>query len=106
MTTETMTKSKIEPFADQIVVRPAEESSVSKGGILLPTGSKEKPTRGQVVAVGPGRYAPETGRRIPPDVTIGATVVYSKYAGTEVKVDDQTLVILREKDLLCALHEE
>lgn len=94
---------KLEPYADQVVVRPIVDTY--KGAIVLLEGAKEKPTKGEVVAVGPGRYAPETGARIAPDAKVGDVVIYSKYAGTDVKIDEQDLVILKEKDLLVAVRE-
>ena len=97
---------RIEPYADQVVVRPIQESSVTPGGIVLVEGAKEKPTKGEVVAVGPGRYANETGHRIKPDVKVGDVAIYSKYAGVDLKVDGTDLVILKEKDLLVAVRED
>lgn len=101
----TTKKTALEPFADQVIVQPIEETNVTEGGIHLPTSSQQRPTRGRVVAVGPGRRAPDTGARIEPDVQVGQTVIYSRYAGTDVKVDGEELVILKEKDCLCVVHE-
>ena len=99
------TSTKLAPFADQVVIRPISEDNVSKGGIVLPDSAQSKPTRGEVVAVGPGKRATDTGARIELDVRLGQIVIYGKYAGTDVKVDDVELVILKEKDLLVAIEE-
>ncbi len=90
---------KLQPLADRLVVRPIEREEVTKGGIVLPDTAKEKPQEGEVVAVGPGRLT-EDGKRIPMDVKKGDIVVYTKYGGTEIKVDDEELMILRESDIL------
>jgi len=90
---------KLQPMADRLVVRPIEREEVTKGGIVLPDTVKEKPQEGEVVAVGPGRMT-EDGKRIAMDVKVGDIVVYAKYGGTEIKVDDEELMILRESDIL------
>ena len=89
----------IQPLADRVVVRPIEREEVTKGGIYLPDTAKEKPQEGEVLAVGQGRLS-EDGKRIPMDVKVGDIVVYSRYGGTEIKVDDDKLMILRESDIL------
>ena len=91
---------KLEPLADRMVVRPIEREEVTKGGIVLPDTAKEKPQEGEVLAVGPGRMSEYTGNRIPMDVKKGDIVLYSKYGGTEVKAEDEDLIILRESDIL------
>ena len=91
--------SKIQPLADRVVVKPIEREEVTKGGIVLPDTIREKPQEGKVVAVGPGRLS-EDGKRITMDVKVGDIVVYSKYGGTEIKIDDEELMILRESDIL------
>ena len=90
---------KLNPLADRLVVRPIEKEEVTKGGIVLPDTAKEKPQEGEVLAVGPGRVS-EDGKRIAMDVKVGDIVVYSKYGGTESKVDGEELIILRESDIL------
>ena len=90
---------KLHPMADRIVVKPIEAEEKTKTGIYLPDTAKEKPQEGKVVAVGPGRLS-EEGKRIVMDVKVGDIVVYSKYGGTEIKVDDEELIILRESDIL------
>ena len=90
---------KLTPLADRLIVKPIEREEVTKGGIYLPDTAKEKPQEGEVVAVGPGRLS-EDGKRIAMDVKVGDRVIYAKYGGTEVKVDDEELIILRESDVL------
>ena len=90
---------KIQPLADRVVVKPIEREEVTKGGIVLPDTVKEKPQEGEVLAVGPGRLS-EDGKRISMDVKVSDIVIYSKYGGTEIKIDDEELVILRESDIL------
>ena len=85
-------------LADRVVVRSIEAEQVTASGIVLPDTAAEKPQRGKVLAVGPGRY--EDGKRIQPQVAEGDEVIYSKYGGTEVKVDGEDLLILRESDIL------
>jgi chaperonin GroES len=90
---------KLKPLADRVVVRPIERETVSKGGIVLPDTAKEKPQEGEVMAVGLGRLS-DDGKRLPMDVKVGDIVIYAKYGGTEIKVDDEELMILRESDIL------
>ncbi len=89
----------LQPLSDRLVVRPIEKEGKTKTGIYLPDTAKEKPQEGEVIAVGPGRLS-EDGKLIPMDVKVGDIVVYSKYGGTEIKVDDEELMILRESDIL------
>jgi len=90
---------KLQPLGDRVVVRPSSEEEVTKGGIILPDTAKEKPQRGVIIAVGPGRLD-EEGRRVPMEVKKGDKVIYSKYAGSEIKQDDEEVLILRESDIL------
>ena len=90
---------KLQPLADRLVVKPIEREEVTKGGIVLPDTVKEKPQDGKVIAVGPGRLS-EDGKRIAMDVKGGDIVIYAKYGGTEIKIDDEDLIILRESDIL------
>jgi chaperonin GroES len=90
---------KLQPLGDRVVVQPSSEEEVTKGGIILPDTAKEKPQRGVVVAVGPGRLD-EAGKRVPMEVKKGDKVIYSKYAGSEIKQDDEEVLILRESDIL------
>ena len=91
--------AKIEPLGDRVVIKPTPKEEVSKGGIVLPDTAKEKPQEGKIIAVGPGRLT-EDGNRIAMEVKKGDKVIYSKYAGTEFKLDDEELVIMREGDIL------
>lgn len=91
--------AKLQPLGDRVVVRPTAKEEVTKGGIVLPDTVKEKPQEGKVIAVGPGRLTDE-GKRIVMDVKVGDTVLYAKYGGTEIKEDDEELIILRESDIL------
>ena len=89
----------IQPLADRIVVKPIERKEVTKGGIVLPDTVKERPMEGKVLAVGPGRLS-EDGKRIAMEIQVGDIVMYAKYGGTEIKIDDEELMILRESDIL------
>jgi chaperonin GroES len=90
---------KLQPLADRLVVKPIEAEEKTKAGIYLPDTAKEKPQEGEVVAVGPGRLS-DDGKRIAMDVKVGDIVVYAKYGGTEIKIDDEEYMILRESDIL------
>ena len=90
---------KLEPLADRLVVKPIEGEEVTKSGIVLPDTVREKPQEGKVLAIGPGRLS-EDGKRVAMDVKVGDIVLYAKYGGTEVKVEDEELMILRESDIL------
>ncbi|MEA3367590.1 MAG: co-chaperone GroES [Planctomycetota bacterium] len=94
---------KIEPLEDRVVVEPLEAEETTKGGIVLPDTAKEKPQQGKVIAVGPGKTL-ESGERAEPAVKKGDTVVYAKYGGTEIEVDGEEYMILRESDLLAIVE--
>jgi chaperonin GroES len=91
---------KLQPLDDRIVVKPNESEERTASGLVIPDSAKEKPQQGQVLAVGPGRRADSTGDIIPVDVSVGDTVVYSKYGGTEITVDGEELLILSGRDIL------
>jgi chaperonin GroES len=91
--------AKIEPLGDRVVIKPTPKEDVSKGGIVLPDTAKEKPQEGKIIAVGLGRLT-EEGKRIAMDVKKGDKVIYSKYAGSEFKLDGEELIIMREGDIL------
>lgn len=93
----------IKPLGNRVVVEPFEEEEVTAGGIVLPETAKEKPQKGKVLAIGPGDRN-EDGERIPMDVSEGDSVLYAKYAGTEVKIEGKKLLILRESDLLAIVQ--
>ena len=90
---------KLQPLADRVLVKPIEKEEMTKSGIYLPDTAKEKPQEGEVVAVGPGKMT-EDGKRIALEVKVGDVVIYAKYGGTEIKIDDEELMILRESDIL------
>ena len=91
--------TKIKPLGDRVVIKPTPKEEVSKGGIVIPDTAKEKPQEGKIIAVGPGKLS-EDGKRIAMEVKVGDKVIYSKYAGTEFKLDDEELIIVRESDIL------
>ncbi|MFH1390359.1 MAG: co-chaperone GroES [Candidatus Margulisiibacteriota bacterium] len=93
-----MVKAKLTPIGDKIVVKQAPEEVKTKSGIVLPDTAKEKPSEGTVVAVGSGRY--ENGQKVAPEVKVGDKVIYSKYGGTEVKINEEGYIILSERDIL------
>ena len=93
----------LRPLADRVVVKPLEREEMTKSGIVLPDTAKEKPQEGVIEAVGNGRLNEHTGKREPIDLTVGDRVIYSKYAGNEVKLDEQEYLILSEKDILAVV---
>ncbi|MEE8185769.1 MAG: co-chaperone GroES [Thermodesulfobacteriota bacterium] len=90
---------KIRPLHDRILIKSLDEEEMTKGGIIIPDSAKEKPMEGEVVAVGNGKLD-EKGKRIPLDVKVGNKVIYSKYAGSEVKIKDVEHLIVKEEDIL------
>ena len=98
-----MAKFNLEPLEDRIVVKPGEEEETTVSGIVIPDTAKEKPQEGEVVAVGPGRF--EDGKRIPMDVKAGDKVIYSKYGGTEVKIEGDEYLILSARDVLAIVKK-
>jgi len=93
----------LKPLGGRVVIEPLEQEDVTAGGIVLPDTAKEKPQRGKVLSVGPGERD-EDGKRIPMDVSVGDTVLFAKYAGTEIKVESKKVLILRESDLLAIIE--
>ncbi|MFZ6019772.1 MAG: co-chaperone GroES [Chloroflexota bacterium] len=93
----------LKPLGSRVVVEPIEQEEVTAGGIVLPETAKEKPQKGVILSVGPGDRD-EDGKRIPMDVKEGDTVLFAKYAGTEIKVEGKKLLILRESDLLAIVE--
>jgi chaperonin GroES len=91
---------KLKPLGDRVLVRPVEEEETTASGIVLPDTAKEKPQKGQVLAVGDGKWAEDGEKRIPLDVAEGDEVLYSKYGGTDVQIEGEDLLVLRESDLL------
>src|SRR6201999_4140909 len=94
---------KLKPLGDRLIVRAVEEEEMTASGIVLPDTAKEKPQKGKVLAVGTGRLD-DDGQRVPLDVSEGDEVVYSKYGGTEIKVDGEDLLVLRETDVLAKVQ--
>ncbi|MDA8102164.1 MAG: co-chaperone GroES [Nitrospiraceae bacterium] len=91
---------QLHPLDDRIVVRPAQSEERTASGLVIPDTAKEKPQQGEVIAVGPGRRADNTGEIIKLDIAVGDTVVYSKFGGTEITVDGEDLLILSSRDVL------
>ncbi|MBK6487965.1 MAG: co-chaperone GroES [Gemmatimonadetes bacterium] len=98
----TKSATKVAPLADRVVIKPLEDAETMRGGLYIPDTAKEKPQQGEIVAVGPGRF--EDGKRIPLDVQVGNRVLYGKYSGTEVTVEGDSLLILRETDILAIIN--
>jgi chaperonin GroES len=98
----TTAATKIQPLADRIVVKALEETEQMRGGLYIPDTAKEKPQQGEVVAAGPGKFN-DDGKRVPLEVAVGNRVLYGKYSGTEVNVDGEEFLILREADVLAII---
>jgi len=103
MSTATKAKAriKIHPLEDRVVIRPSDEADAMHGGLYIPDTAKEKPTHGDVLAVGPGRF--EKGERVKVDVTVGDVVIYGKYSGTPYQVGDDELIIVKASDILARI---
>jgi len=95
---------KLKPLGDRLIVRAVEEEETTASGLVLPDTAKEKPQKGEVLAVGDGNWDEDGDKRIPLDVAAGDVVLYSKYGGTEVKVDGEDLLVLRESDVLAKVE--
>ncbi len=98
MATKNAAAVKVNPLADRVVVRPMEDAESMRGGLYIPDTAKEKPQVGEIVAAGPGRY--EKDKRVPMEVKVGDKVLYGKYSGTEVTLENEQYLILRESDVL------
>ncbi|MER3452590.1 MAG: co-chaperone GroES [Acidimicrobiia bacterium] len=96
---------KLHPLEDRIVVRPSEAEETTASGLVIPDTAKEKPQQGEVLAVGPGKRAENTGELIPMDIKVGDIVLYSKYGGTEVTVDGEELLVLSSRDVLAKVEK-
>jgi chaperonin GroES len=96
--TASKAKTKVLPLADRVVIKPVEESETMKGGLYIPDTAKEKPIQGEVIAVGPGRR--EKGEVIPMELKVGDRVIYGKYSGTQVDLDGEEYIIIKEADVL------
>ena len=98
MATKSAAALKVNPLADRVVVKALEETESMRGGLYIPDTAKEKPQQGEIVAVGPGRF--EKDKRVPMEVKVGDKVLYGKYSGTEVTIEGDQYLILRESDVL------
>ena len=94
-----MAETKLQPLGDRVLVKPLETKEVRKGGIIIPDTAKEKPQEGEIIAAGPGKVT-EEGKRLAMDVKAGDKILYGKYSGTEVKIDDQEYLIMHQEDIL------
>ena len=101
---QTATATKLRPLGDRVVVKPAAREETTRSGIVLPDTSTERPQRGAIIAAGPGRVSDE-GKQLPLEVKVGDTVLFAKYAGTEFKLEDEELLILKESDILAIVPE-
>jgi chaperonin GroES len=96
---------KLQPLEDRIVVRANESEATTASGLVIPDTAKEKPQQGEVLAVGPGRRSEQSGEVIPLGISVGDTVVYSKYGGTEITIDGEDLLILTSRDVLATVSK-
>ena len=101
MATGGKAKLKISPLADRVVIRPLEETEQMRGGLYIPDTAKEKPQQGEVIAVGPGRF--EKGEHVKMELKVGDKVLYGKYSGTEVTIDNEQVLIVKESDVLAVV---
>lgn len=97
----TKSKVKVQPLGDRVVIEAMEETEEMRGGLYIPDTAKEKPQQGKILAVGPGRF--EKGERAPMELKVGQIVLYGKYSGTEVTIDDQQYLIIKESDVLAVV---
>ena len=92
---------KVQPLADRVVIRPLEDDEPMRGGLYIPDTAKEKPQQGEIVAVGPGRF--EKCQRVPMELKVGQKVLYAKYSGAEITLDDEDILLLKESDVLAVI---
>ncbi len=97
----TATKAAIQPLEDRVVIMPNDDVEEMRGGLYIPDTAKEKPTQGEVIAVGPGRV--EEGNRVPMDISVGDKVIYGKYSGTQFQLGDDEVIIIKASDILAKL---
>ena len=102
MATKTQSSTKVAPLADRVMIKALEETEQMRGGLFIPDTAKEKPQQGEIIAVGPGRY--EKNVRVPMEVKVGDKVLYGKYSGTEVTINTEQYLILRESDVLAVVN--
>ena len=103
MATATKSKTKLVPLGDRLVIKPVVQEEVLASGLVIPDTAKEKPQQGEVIAAGPGRID-DNGKRIPLDIKAGDRVLYAKYSGQEIKIDQQEYIVLSERDVLCKVE--
>ena len=101
MATATKSKLKVHPLADRVAIRPLEETETMRGGLYIPDTAKEKPIQGEIIAAGPGRV--EKGDKVPMELKVGDRVLYGKYSGTEVTINDEAILIIKESDVLAKI---
>jgi chaperonin GroES len=99
--TKQQSKLKVLPLADRVAIRPMEETATMKGGLYIPDTAKEKPIQGDVIAVGQGRL--EKGERVPMELKVGDRVVYGKYSGTQVDLDGEEIILIKESDVIAKI---
>src|SRR5438045_1133297 len=99
--TKTTPKYKVYPLADRVAIRPMEETEEMRGGLYIPDTAKEKPIQGEVIAVGPGRM--EKGQRVPMELKVSDRVVYGKYTGSQVELDEEEIILIKESDVIAKL---
>jgi chaperonin GroES len=99
VTEATLTKATIRPLGDRVLIKPLEQKEVKKGGIIIPDTAKEKPQEGEVIAAGKGKTT-EEGKLLPMEVKAGDRILYGKYSGTEIKIDDEDFLIMHQDDIL------
>ena len=103
MATATKSKTKLSPLGDRLVIKPVVQEEVLASGIVIPDTAKEKPQQGEILAAGPGRLD-DDGKRVPMEVKVGDRVLYAKYSGQEIKIDQEEYIVLSEKDVLCKVQ--
>jgi chaperonin GroES len=101
MASSTKSKVKIQPLGERVVIRALEETEAMRGGLYIPDTAKEKPQQGEIVAVGPGRF--EKGELVPMELKVGQKVLYGKYSGTEITLEDEQFLIIKESDVLAVI---
>ena len=101
MATATKTRLKVFPLADRVAIRPMEDTEEMRGGLYIPDTAKEKPIQGEVIAAGPGRL--EKGQRVPMELKVGDRVVYGRYTGSQVELDDEEIILIKESDVYAKL---
>ena len=102
MATATRTKVKVFPLADRVAIRPMEDTETMKGGLYIPDTAKEKPIQGEIIAVGPGRI--EKGVKVPMELKVGDRVIYGKYSGTQVELEGEEIILIKEADVIAKLN--